>query len=221
MNLFDIIGPVMIGPSSSHTAGAARIGRAALALLGDRCVKAEIRFHGSFAKTYKGHGTDRAIIGGLLDMDADDPRIRQSLQIAEREGLEADFGVISLTGAHPNTVQLNLTGATGKNLAVRCASVGGGGIRIDEADGIALGISGQSDSLVIRHYDTTGVIAAVTGLLARAGINIASIRDFRAAQGGQAVMTIETDSPPSPEILMELERTDAIASVAFLARRSF
>jgi L-serine dehydratase len=221
LNLFNIIGPVMIGPSSSHTAGAARIGRAALCLLGDRCVKADIRFHGSFAKTYKGHGTDRAIVGGLLNMDADDVRIRRSLQMAISEGMEVSFAIQSFPGAHPNTVEMALTGAGGKRITVRCSSLGGGAIRIDEADGITLGISGENDSLIIRHSDTTGVIAAVTGMLAREGVNIASIRDFRAVQGGKAVMTIETDSSPTPETLQALERTHAIESVAYLTRRAY
>ena len=126
MDLFDLIGPVMIGPSSSHTAGAARIGLTAYSLLGERVVKADVGLHGSFAKTYRGHGTDRAIVGGLLGMHVDDPRLRDSLEIARQQGMDVRFEQVNLRGAHPNTVRLHVTGERGTALTLEAASVGGG-----------------------------------------------------------------------------------------------
>ena len=119
MDLFDLIGPVMIGPSSSHTAGAARIGLTAYSLLGERVVKADVGLHGSFAKTYRGHGTDRAIVGGLLGMHVDDPRLRDSLEIARQQGMDVRFEQVNLRGAHPNTVRLHVTGERGTALTPR------------------------------------------------------------------------------------------------------
>ena len=137
MDLFDIIGPVMIGPSSSHTAGAARIGLIARLLLGEPPVQAVVGFHGSFAKTWRGHGTDRAIVGGLLGMAVDDPRLRESLQIAERDGLHVTFQTIQLRGAHPNTVQISLESAQGHRLEMEAASVGGGNIEVTQLGGMS------------------------------------------------------------------------------------
>lgn len=219
MDLFDIIGPVMIGPSSSHTAGAARIGRTALSLLDERCVKADIFFHGSFATTYQGHGTDRAIAGGLMGMEVDDPRIRQSLVLAKEEGIQISFATIRLKNAHPNTAVLKLTGESAKRMTVRASSTGGGGIRIDEVDGLLVDIRGQSDTLVIKHRDAPGVIAAVTNVLAKAGMNIGALKDARAAQGGAAIMAVETDSPPDSDILSALKNVGEVQSVTFLKRR--
>ena len=125
MNLFDIIGPVMIGPSSSHTAGAARIGRVARQLLGEPPVKAVVSFHGSFEKTYRGHGTDRAVVGGLLDMAVDDERLRRSLHIAKEQGLEVTFRAVHLRDAHPNTVVVEAVGESGRRVRVQAASIGG------------------------------------------------------------------------------------------------
>ena len=219
MDLFDIVGPEMIGPSSSHTAGAARIGKVVSALLSEKCVAAELLLYGSFLKTGLGHGTDRALVGGLLGMDVDDVRIRQSLEIAEAEGLKITFGEASLRNAHPNSVVIEAIGLSGKKITVRCSSIGGGNILIDEVDGLLLGLSGENDTLVIMHRDTTGVIADITGALKAAHINIASIRDFRNTQGGDALMAIETDSCPPDAIIREMERADGIKRVTLLKRR--
>ena len=140
MDLFDIIGPIMIGPSSSHTAGAARIGFSARELLGEEVVKAEITLHGSFADTYRGHGTDRALLAGLMGMAVDDPRLRDSLEIAVANGFEYEFKTTELADAHPNTAILELTGNKGGTINVRASSVGGGNIRIDEINGMAVSI---------------------------------------------------------------------------------
>lgn len=220
MDLFDIIGPVMIGPSSSHTAGAARIGKVTLSLLSEKCVDAHMALHGSFSKTARGHGTDRALVGGLLGMEVDDPRIRDSLEIAKAEGLSVRFSAINLRNAHPNTVVITAKGESGKVITVRSSSIGGGNIVIDEVNGLLLGMSCDNDTLVIQHHDATGVIAGITGTLSKANINIASMRDFRSAQGGDALMALEIDSPVDSNILKSLQAVDAIISVTFLERRA-
>lgn len=193
MNVFDIIGPVMIGPSSSHTAGAARIGRIARQLLQDEPVAAQIVLYGSFAKTYKGHGTDKALIAGILGMEPDDARLRFSPRIAKEQGLDVSLSTGDLPEAHPNTAVLTLTGRRGGVLTVRGSSIGGGNIVIDAINGMPVRISGQHPSLIVQHRDRPGVIAEVTDLLADRGVNICNFSLSRRQKGGVAVMTIEMD----------------------------
>lgn len=216
MSLFDIIGPVMIGPSSSHTAGAARIGRVARQLLGERPVRAEVGFHGSFEKTYRGHGTDRAVAGGLLDMGVDDARLRGSLDLAREAGLEIVFRPVRLRDAHPNTVVVDVTGESGKRIVVQAASVGGGSIRVQYLDGLEVGFSGKRTTLVIRHTDAPGAIAHVTSLVSQENINIATMRVFRREAGGEAVMAIELDAVPNEALLSALRRQPMISDVTLL-----
>lgn len=216
MNLFDIIGPVMIGPSSSHTAGAARIGRVARQLLGEPPVKAVVSFHGSFEKTYRGHGTDRAVVGGLLDMAVDDERLRRSLHIAKEQGLEVTFRAVHLRDAHPNTVVVETVGESGRRVRVQAASIGGGSIRVQYLDGLEVGFSGEKITLVIRHTDAPGAIAMVTRLLSEAGINIATMRVFRHEVGGKACMAIELDARPEPALLAALRALPGLKDVTLL-----
>lgn len=219
MDLFDIIGPVMIGPSSSHTAGAARIGRVARRLLGEPLSQAVIVFHGSFAKTWKGHGTDRAIIGGLLDMEVDDTRLRDSLSIAEREGLSFMFSMTEIRGAHPNTVLVHAVGQSGAQLRVQGASIGGGRIRIQSIDGLEVSFSGEKDTLIVRHRDMPGVIAKATGLIAKAEVNIAAMRVFREEEGGLAVMVLELDARPDAGTIEAMASIQHVQRATFLERR--
>ena len=216
MNLFDIIGPGMIGPSSSHTAGAARIGRVARQLLGEPPVKAVVSFHGSFEKTYRGHGTDRAVVGGLLDMAVDDERLRRSLHIAKEQGLEVTFRAVHLRDAHPNTVVVEAVGESGRRVRVQAASIGGGSIRVQYLDGLEVGFSGEKITLVIRHTDAPGAIAMVTRLLSEAGINIATMRVFRHEVGGKACMAIELDARPEPALLAALRALPGLKDVTLL-----
>lgn len=216
MNLFDIIGPVMIGPSSSHTAGAARIGRVARQLLGEPPVKTVVSFHGSFEKTYRGHGTDRAVVGGLLDMAVDDERLRRSLHIAKEQGLEVTFRAVHLRDAHPNTVVVEAVGESGRRVRVQAASIGGGSIRVQYLDGLEVGFSGEKITLVIRHTDAPGAIAMVTRLLSEAGINIATMRVFRHEVGGKACMAIELDARPEPALLAALRALPGLKDVTLL-----
>lgn len=217
MSLFDIIGPVMIGPSSSHTAGAARIGRVARQLLGEKPVKAVISFHGSFEKTYRGHGTDRAVIGGLLDMSVDDDRLRRSLKIAKEAGLEVTFRPVHLRDAHPNTVVVEAVGEHGKRVRLQAASIGGGRIRVQYLDGLEMGFSGDRITLVIRHGDAPGVIAKVSQILADANINIATMRVFRTAAGGAAAMAIELDDLPGDDLTAALRKLPGVRDVTLLS----
>ena len=201
MNLFDIVGPVMIGPSSSHTAGAARIGRVARRLLGEDVAEARVGFCGSFARTWRGHGTDRAVVGGLMDVAADDARLRDSLDEAKRRGLSVTFEEIQLKGAHPNTVRMTVTGVTGRMLTIEAASVGGGNIEVHRLDGLNVVFTGKENTLIIHHTDAPGMIAAVTGLLAKEALNIANMQVYRRQAGADAMMVLELDGVPAPETL--------------------
>jgi len=216
MNLFDIVGPVMIGPSSSHTAGAARIGCVARRLLGEDVAEARVGFCGSFARTWRGHGTDRAVVGGLMDVAADDARLRDSLDEAKRRGLSVTFEEIQLKGAHPNTVRLRLRGVSGKRIEVTGASVGGGSIEIREIDGLSLRVTAQKHTLIIAHRDTPGIIARVSSLLAGAPVNIATMQVARSAAGGKAMTTMELDELPPDEIIAALKVMKGVESVTLL-----
>ncbi|AVX30685.1 L-serine ammonia-lyase [Carboxydocella thermautotrophica] len=193
MNIFDIMGPVMIGPSSSHTAGAARIGRLAGIVLGEPPVKADFYLHGSFAETYLGHGTDRALVGGLLGFDTADERIRQSLELAEEAKIKLAFHKTDLGDVHPNTVKVVVRGQSGKVVDLVASSIGGGNIRVVNLLGFPVDFSGQFHTLIIPHRDRPGLIAAVSGLLAESGINIAQMKVTREQRGAEAIMIIETD----------------------------
>ena len=200
MNVFDILGPVMIGPSSSHTAGAARIGRITLALLGAPAVKADIFLHGSFAKTYKGHGTDKALIAGIMGMATDDSRIRRAPELAREQGLEVSITTGDIDGAHPNTARVTLTDVTGNTVSLLGSSIGGGNIFVKEVNGMEVSITGQHTTLIVLHRDAPGTIAAVTEVMADAGVNICNFRLSRQSRGGEAVMTIEIDGSFGPEL---------------------
>lgn len=219
MDLFDLIGPVMIGPSSSHTAGAARIGLTARLLLGEDVAVADIGFHGSFAKTYRGHGTDRAIAGGLMGMPVDDLRLRHSLTIAKEAGLALCFHPVSIRGAHPNTVQLELTGVTGRRLSMEAASVGGGNIAIRRLDGLNVDFTGKEHTLIIHQTDAPGVIAGVTGALAGQNINIATMQVYRRKAGADAMMVLELDGAPDEGLVESIRQMKAVQNVTFLERR--
>ena len=198
LDIFDILGPVMVGPSSSHTAGAVRIGRMAATLLGEAPVRANIGLYGSFAETGRGHGTDRALVAGLLGMRPDDLKIPRSFELAEAQGLEVAFYAARLREAHPNTAVLELEGVSGKRLIMRAASTGGGRIRVDHLNGVDVNFTGMFNTLIVQHQDIAGEVAAVTHQLADARINIANMSLCRAKRGGDALMVIETDQKIPP-----------------------
>jgi L-serine dehydratase len=218
MTLFDIVGPIMIGPSSSHTAGAARIGLVARKLLGEDVARAKILFHGSFADTYAGHGTDRALVAGLMGMGVDDPRIKDALSIARERGLSFTIGTVEIEGAHPNTAVLHLTGVSGTTASMRASSVGGGAIRVDMIDGLAVSFRVAQDTIVVRHVDLPGVIAHVSGIIAAHSVNIATMQVFRACAGGEAIMAIEVDGDVPLELRAELRAVEHISGVAYVQK---
>ena len=218
MNAFDIIGPVMIGPSSSHTAGAVRIGRAARALLGAEPVRAEIGLHGSFARTYKGHGTDKALIAGILGLAPDDERIRFSPALARQAGLAVQLREIELDGAPEGEEGGVGVGAAAGPVSVQAASVGGGSILVSRVNGMEVQFSGQYTTLIVLHKDAPGTIAAVTELLAAAGVNICNFRLARRQKGGAAVMTIETDGSFGAELNRAIGRLPNVLSSTLLPR---
>ena len=215
--LFDIIGPVMIGPSSSHTAGAARIGRAARMLLGSTPTSASVGLCGSFQKTYQGHGTDKALIGGMLGMHIDDPRLRDSDQYAEAAGLTVDFYPTALKNAHPNTVLIDLRDARGRAVQVRGVSTGGGEIQIQAVDHHETNITGHANTFVIHYLDKYGMIATITRQIAAAEINIASMLVSRTSLGGDAMVTLEIDGRAEETLITTLCALDNVHSVSYLA----
>ncbi len=216
LGAFDIIGPIMIGPSSSHTAGAVRIGKYAHLILGEKPVKAKIIFYGSFAKTYRGHGTDKAIIAGLLGMNTDDKRICNSLEIAKEEGLEYTFDTMVLEGIHPNTADIELEGESGRKVNVRGSSVGGGNILMNKVNGADVMISGKSAALIITHRDIPGMVAKVSNVLGNNGININNFALSREEKGGTAIMTIEIDGGIGPSIQRIIQKIPDVISVSIL-----
>ena len=171
MNLFDILGPVMVGPSSSHTAGAVRIGRMARSLLGQTPVRAKLLLHGSFASTGEGHGTHQALIAGLLGLSPDDSRVPDSFALARERGLEFSFGTCVLRSAHPNSVLITLEGDRGAWLEVGACSPGGGRIRVFRVDGLDTSFTGELPTLVVHNSDRPGCVSQVTGALAAQGLN--------------------------------------------------
>lgn len=216
MNVFDILGPVMIGPSSSHTAGAARIGQIASLILGEQVVKADIYLHGSFAETYRGHGTDRAIVGGLLGFSTYDERLRDALTIAAKAGIQVTFHKSDLRGVHPNTARIISRGVSGKTISVVASSVGGGNIKVINLLGFPVDISGQFHTLIIPHLDQPGAVGAVAGILAQKNINIAHMYVTRERPGLQAMMVIETDQDCDRETVEELKTISTLLSVIFV-----
>lgn len=217
MNLLDIIGPIMVGPSSSHTAGAVKIGLVSRKLMVEKVVKADIYFHGSFLATGKGHGTDKAVVAGLLGIAVDDSRVPFSFEIAKQEGLEFKITGIDLGDAHPNTVKLNLTGESGKKIEIIAASVGGGQIEVCEIDGLSASFGGNYPTIIVNHKDIPGRVTAVTSRLSESNVNIATMKLYRTVRGGDAVMIIECDHEVPVKTIKSLEELEGIIKVTYLS----
>jgi len=198
-----MIGPVMVGPSSSHTAGANRIAWLARQLLDDPPKRVVFGLHGSFAKTGKGHGTHLALLAGVLGLGADDERIKNAREIAAKSGLEYEFRTIELGDVHPNTVRIELASETEKHTVIG-SSIGGGLVRIWKVDGLDAYICGTSPSLLVRHRDRPGAIARVAMVMADEDINIARIVSGREKRGGDALMSLELDRELSDQALAYL-----------------
>lgn len=216
MGVFDVVGPVMIGPSSSHTAGAARIGLMAREILKDEPQSVTITLYGSFAKTYKGHGTDKSLVAGLLGFSADDVRLRTSFEIAAQQGMQITFHRSEAEIDHPNTVRIAMKGKTGREMEVVGVSLGGGKIEIREINGAGVSLSGEEHTLITVHRDKPGIIAQATTIMAIGHINVSNMRVFRSAKNATAVMIVCTDSPVPPEMVSMIKKISAIESVVTL-----
>ncbi|MGE7877014.1 L-serine ammonia-lyase, iron-sulfur-dependent subunit beta [Peribacillus muralis] len=212
-SVFDIIGPVMIGPSSSHTAGAARIGRVARNLFDREPKWAHISFYGSFAKTFKGHGTDVAIIGGLLDFDTFDERIKESLELARKKKMKITFREEEAVPEHPNTAKITVGDDDGE-LELVGISIGGGKIEIVELNGFKLRLSGHNPAILVVHDDRFGAIASVSNILANHQINIGQMEVSRKEKGKMALMTIEVDQNLEDRVIDEIAALPDITQVA-------
>lgn len=204
VSLLDIIGPIMVGPSSSHTAGACRLGLLARALVGGTPQTARIELHGSFARTGEGHGTDKAIAGGLMGFRPDDERLRTALEIAEHEHLEYRFEKTTLSDdAHPNTVRISLE-RDGRSSVMTGSSLGAGRVVVTEIDGYPVEVTGNYDTVVLVAEDVRGSVARIAGILAEHGLNIATLRLSRKQRGGDAFMVIEIDEAPQEAVRDEI-----------------
>lgn len=216
MNIFEILGPVMVGPSSSHTAGAVRIGLMTRKLLGQRPVRAVIGLYGSFLATGKGHGTDQALVAGLLGMNPDDMRIPDSFRIAEKEGFSYSFEEANLKDAHPNSVMIDVEGESGRRIVVQASSLGGGRIMINRLNEIEVNCTCEMPTLIISNIDEPGYVAAVTSMLSKTSVNIANLSLYRDRRGGHAVMVVEVDQKVPKSSLEWLESQDGILKVTYV-----
>lgn len=216
MNIFEVVGPVMVGPSSSHTAGAVKIGYIAGKLLGEPLKRAQINLYGSFLATGEGHGTKKALVAGLLGMQTDDIRIPQAYELARQQGIEICFGTAVLKDVHPNSAQLILYGESGRKLEIVGQSIGGSRINIASVDGIETNFSGDYPTLVVHNQDQPGHVSKVTSTLSKHGVNIACMQLYRSKRGGEAVMVVECDQEIPQEVVDELRASMGIYQVTYL-----
>lgn len=215
-SVFDIIGPIMVGPSSSHTAGAARIGRVARRLFGRKPNLVQVTFYGSFAKTYQGHGSDVATIAGILDFETSDLRLKDSLTIAQTEGMEVRLETSDVLTEHPNTARIRLSDEK-ESVELVGVSIGGGKIEVLEINGFTLQLGFDSPTLLVLHEDRFGMIAAVAKVLTQHRINVGLMEMSRHDRGSRALMAVETDAVVSPQVMEEIRKIPYIFDVSLLA----
>ncbi|MGL4742214.1 MAG: L-serine ammonia-lyase, iron-sulfur-dependent subunit beta [Sarcina sp.] len=216
-SVFDILGPVMIGPSSSHTAGAARLGKVAKTICSDEITSVKFYLHGSFAKTYKGHGTDKALVAGILGMEPADKNLRTSMEIAKEKGLKIEFIETYLgENLHPNTVKFVMETKNGNTCDVMGSSIGGGNIVINQVNGETVDFSGQYPTLIVPHKDVPGSISKITSILYTQNINVASLRVFRTEKGKSATMIFEVDNNIPNELLEEIKSVEAVDNIIMI-----
>ncbi len=219
ISVFEVIGPNMVGPSSSHTAGAASIARLAWKMTHEKIKSVKFILYGSFAQTYKGHGTDRALLGGMMGFETDDERIRDSFEIAEKEGIEFTFIANTIeTEVHPNTVDMEIEDVTGRVLTVRGESIGGGKVRLTRINGVKVLFTGEYHSLIVIHKDHPGVISKVTSNLGECHVNIAYLRVYRENKGGIAYMIIESDEEITQDIVDKIERNPFVKDTMLIKK---
>ena len=214
-SVFDIIGPVMIGPSSSHTAGAVRIGKIVSSIFGEDPTEVEFQLFNSFAKTYRGHGTDLALVAGILGMDTDDSRIPNSLEIAHERGIRIVWSIQKESNApHPNTTTITVKNEH-KTISVTGISIGGGNIQLTELNGFAISLNMNTPTIIIVHQDVPGMIDHVTEALSRYDINIAQMNVTREKAGEKAIMIIEVDSRNCDEAIELIRQIPHLHNVNF------
>lgn len=214
-DVFSIIGPSMVGPSSSHTAGAVRIGRAARRIFGAFPEQAEIIFYGSFADTYRGHGTDLAVVGGLMDFPTDDMRIRDSIALAEEAGIRLTFKTGQNVAYHPNTVVLKLKDAEGRQDVIMGASIGGGNVEILGVNGFDVKFTMNYPVLLVFHKDTPGMVANISRILDGGVVNIGYMDVDRKGRGGEALTVVETDEPVPADLIGKIDSLPSVNRVVF------
>ena len=212
ISIFDIIGPMMVGPSSSHTAGAVKLARVARCIAGRPFVHVSFGLHGSFAKTGTGHGTDRALVAGVLDIREDDERIPDSFALAADAGITFDFYETEIAEAHENSVRMTFLMQDNSTVGIVGSSIGGGDIRIIEIDGFPTDFTARSCAVIIQQNDKPGVVSDVSRILAKAGINIAGMRVSRKGKADRAFCIIETDDHISDDILLMIRKVDNVIS---------
>lgn len=205
LSAFDVIGPRMVGPSSSHTAGAARLAKVASRIAGPDIVDVTFTLFGSFGQTYRGHGTDRALVAGILGLEPDDARLPQAFELAEQCGLAYHFRVSEAETAHPNTVLIQAKNAQGMYTQVKGVSIGGGSVLITDINGVEVELTGEYPTLIVHHMDRPGLIADTTRVLVEDGMNIAYMSVFRKSRGGESFMVIETDQTVPGQTVRRLQ----------------
>ncbi|SFH93751.1 L-serine dehydratase [Tindallia magadiensis] len=214
ISAFQVMGPVMIGPSSSHTAGALRIAQIAARILKETPKEVDFYLYGSFAETYQGHGTDRALLAGMLGYATDHPDIRDAYRIADEKQLIFRFFPTELQeGMHPNTVAIKVVGISGNNLSLTGASVGGGEVVITNINGISVAFTGEYPTLIVQQQDRPGVAAHITSVLAGAGVNIGTIKMYREYRGDRAFTILETDDQLDKELVQQIHENQHIYDV--------
>jgi L-serine dehydratase len=217
VSILDVMGPVMVGPSSSHTAGTARLGRVAREILDEDPVEVRFHLHPPLAATYRGHGSDFALAGGSIGLNVDDPRIPEAIRIAEQMGVRIEFTEEDLGEVHPNTVRIEIRGA-GREVEIVGSSIGGGVIEVFQINGFQTRFKGDSPTLLLFYRDRPGVISEVTNIIAGESINIASLYCSRKQRGKDAFMEIDVDSPISSEALERIATLPDVASARYLDR---
>ena len=216
IGIFDVLGPIMIGPSSSHTAGAARLGKIARTIVNKPIKDVTFLLHGSFKETYKGHGTDRALVAGILGMMPDDERLRDALLIAEKEGLEVHFLPADLGQVHTNTVKILMTDCDDINWEVLGSSIGGGLVEIYEINGNKVKITGEYPTIITCHDDIPGTVSKVSTLFYDNDINIAHMTLVRSQKGKDATMTFEVDNNVSEELIAAIKAVEGVNRVILI-----
>ncbi len=214
ISVFDVLGPNMIGPSSSHTAGAAKIAYLAQKMITGPLLQVDFTLYGSFARTYRGHGTDRALLGGIMGFTTDDMRIRNSFEIAENEGIAFQFQPNEEeTDVHPNTVDIHMVNKAGQEMTVRGESLGGGKVRISRINKVQVDFTGEYSAVIVIQKDRPGVVAHITKALSDRNVNIAFMRLFREGKGDIAYTIVESDGHLPENIREELLKNEHVHDV--------